>query len=88
MRVELIVKGPTAGGETLADAALQVMLNKMERFVRNTHSHQRSLDIQWQAKANRPRHSPEQIINVIFVYTPDQHSPAPHTVCMTYGCGD
>ena len=59
MRVELIEKGPGAGGKTLADAALQDMLNKMGKFVPNTHSHQRGLDIQRQAKANRPRYSPE-----------------------------
>ena len=59
MRLELIEKEPAAGGETFAEAALQVMLNKMEKFVPNTHSHQRGLDIQWQAKANRPRHSPD-----------------------------
>ena len=52
MRVELNENGPTAGGESLADAALQVMLNKMEKFVPNTHSHQCGPDIQWQAKGN------------------------------------
>ena len=36
MRLELIEKEPAAGGETFAEAALQVMLNKMEKFVPNT----------------------------------------------------
>ena len=74
---------PSTGGETLADAELQVMVSKIGRLVIDNDLHQPGLDRQWQAEANQTRHSPKANINIVFDRAPYQHSPAPRTVCVT-----
>lgn len=59
MRVDLMENVPSTGGETLADAELQVMVSKIGRLVIDNDLHQPGLDRQWQAEANRTRHSPK-----------------------------
>jgi hypothetical protein len=58
MRVDLMENVASAGGETLAEAALQVMVSQIGTIM-ISDSRQPGLDRQRKAEPNQTRHSPE-----------------------------